>query len=81
LTDIVSGWGPDPRFWVSVFDHETLRPNTDAVSAKLERHVAAEAGNSTKKTVSSVYTKSVKRSHPTVILGLDFMWLITSPKF
>ena len=47
LTIIVSGWGPDPRFWVLVFGHETWRPNTDAVSAKLERHVAAEAGDST----------------------------------
>jgi len=75
LTIIVSGWGPDPRFWVLVFGHETWRPNADAVSAKLERHVAAEAGDSTKKTVSSAYTKSVKTSHPMVIPGRDFMCL------
>ena len=48
LTDIVLGWGPDPRFWVLVFGHETWRPSTDAVSEKLERHVAAEAGDSTR---------------------------------
>jgi len=53
LTIIVSGWEPDPRFLVLVFGHETWRPNADAVSAKLERHVAAEAGDSTKKAVSS----------------------------
>ena len=74
-TDIVWGWGPDPRFWVLVFGHETWRPNTDAVSAKLERHVAAEAGDSTKKAVSSAYTQSVTRSRPAVIPGLDFMCL------
>ena len=73
MTDIESGWGPDPRFWVLVFGHETWRSNADAVSAKLERHVAAEAGDSTKKAVSSAYTKSVKISHPIVIPGLDFM--------
>jgi len=65
--------GPDPRFWVLVFGHETWRPSTDAVSEKLERHVAAEAGDSTKKAVSSAYTKSVNRSRQTVIPGLDFM--------
>ena len=65
--------GPDPRFWVLVFGHETWRPNADAVSSKLERHVAAEAGDSTKKAVSSAYTKSVKISRPIVIPGLDFM--------
>ena len=72
MTVIVSGWGPDPRFWVLVYGHETCRPNTDAVSAKLERHVAAEAGDSTKKAMSSAYTKLVKRSRPTVIPDSGF---------
>jgi len=69
----MSGWGPDPSFWVLVFGHETWRPNADAVSAKLERHVAVEAGDLTKKAVSSAYTKSVKISRSIVIPGLDFM--------
>ena len=69
----MSGWGPDPRFWVLVFGHETWRPNADAISSKLERHVAAEAGDSMNKAVSSAYTKSVKRSRPMVIPGRDFM--------
>ena len=46
LTSIVSGWGPEPRFWVLVFGHEIWRPRTDAVSAKLERHAVALVGYS-----------------------------------
>ena len=53
-------------------------PNTDAVSAKLERHVAAEAGDSAKKAVSSAYTKSFADLCVTRLVNLYICLLYTS---
>jgi len=72
-TRIDGGCGPEPTFWIFVFGHEIRRPNTAAASLKLLRQEDAWIGESTRKVVSSAYTRSVKCCWSTVILGRDVM--------
>ena len=72
-TRIDSGCGQEPTFWILVFGHEIRRPNTAAASLKLLRQEDAWVGESTRKVVSSAYTRSVKCCWPTVIPGRDVM--------
>ena len=72
-TRIDGGCGPETTFWILLFGHEIRRPNTAAASLKLLRQEDALVGESTRKVVSSAYTRSVQCCWPTVIPGRDVM--------
>jgi len=68
-TDMLVGWGPEPRFCSFVFSHEIFKPSGAAAVLKLDKQDAALPMDGSNSAVSSEYTRSVMLEFPMLVPG------------
>jgi len=68
-TDMLVGWGPEPRFCSFVFSHEIFKPSGAAAVLELDKQDAASPIDGSNSAVSSAYTRSAILELPMLIPG------------